>query len=655
MADIIKMDEAGLRGASNYELWLGQGNTGTVEEYLEFERADLQDLVNAADEAADRAETAAGTLDPTSFETSKAIWGEVIKVLYPTTFVDKAFGSDGNSGDHYYAAKATESAGYTASADGETLLLKNGQTHAIPKTAMQFGNLASSGLPRHMTNFGGDGESPPLLDARQDLSGKTWTLVSGKTNAWETTATLQDTPIHAGVNVANSSKYALYLDVEDPDIPGGIALDWHTGGANVAANDTAIDGDPSSWGINLTGSTAGDIRTTGINTTGVRIVVNMPDSSDPNGKPLRLSDRQAVATFYGGRHGHLSMIGGSQKDNVSYQSLSGDIPTFQGIRALDMPCHGGVGPRNVIGEYYARGKPSPGVPLGDSEGRTLGGGLHLFSAVDLSSHDITIGSFDVANFTQGMYAHGSVNLAYHDINVLRRSTVANCSQAVQLDGGPASGTSLITGGLYLHGGIDITGGEIAFRPVDELLWYINGGSWVPDSTPVSNRATLLNIVGKAAIHLKDFDVDMSAINTVTPTFMGRTLLQWSPYYGTATAIANSWFPTVILDNVQDLTTIDTGVGRRKVSFYGAEASTPHNARVHLELRNGTTLGDLWNGSTTWATYPESLITESGTTIGFGGKTRAQVRTAMDALGKTHSISNGTTMVDGSGNVVDAGI
>ncbi|MDB5707303.1 MAG: hypothetical protein JWN66_4419 [Sphingomonas bacterium] len=570
--------------------------------------------------------------------------------IVPGSYVDNARGNDATTTASYDApAKlmARAIALFPENATTPILMLKAGQNHPARDiaqgTGQQFGSYGLSGYPRRVSSYGSHA-LPPLIDARQDLSGKTWTRVSG--TAWETEATLLTKPVFSYIETANGSKFMLYLDdgPHDP-APAGKSLTWRTNNADVAANDASVIAHRGSFGINIVGRTDGDIRLSGSASKSVRLIVNLPDGSNPNGKALKLCDAGGGALFYGGDHGHLRIIGGSTKDNVAFGTMgpTGAFPTFQSVEVIEPPCHGGVGPRIVIGTFKAHGRPIEGESA-HARGRTFGGGYHVFTGNDYTERDMWAGRIDVANFTIGDYAHGGGNSGYRRDIQYGRSLITNCTTGIQRDGGPAPGVGFVVEGLYRYGGVDIVGGSQAFLMGDERVWEIHGGSFTPDNQ-AAVAVVFLGGSGNKFL-LKDFVIDASAVSTVAPIFNTRTLYLWRPYYGTSGHAP----PTLVLDNVQDVTRIDADTF--KCTMYADSSSYPDASRAHLELRNGTTLGDLWTFPH-WNSYPESLITEAGTTIGFGGKTRAQVAAAMAALGRHCSIDPGTKMVDHAGMVVDA--
>lgn len=561
-----------------------------------------------------------------------------------SVFVDKAAGDNADTGginDPYQ----TLIYAYTNTTEGLPIYAKRAQTHALPKANQQWGNSSGSGVERPFRAYGSG--VYPLLDARNDLSGLTWTSLSG--NAWQTTVTFQDTPALNGLGDSNT-KFALWLD-DETGAQGGTLLTWKVGGADATANETEVIANAGSWAIAV--GSEGDIRTIGGTHTTATITVHLPDSSDPNGADLRLSDRNDIAIFYGGTHGDVALIGGSSKDSWHSYGLGGVIPTFENITVIGAPTHAGVGPKNITGTFTAVGQPSPGTINGDNWGFTDGAGLHLYTAVDYTTQNISIGSFDVSDFKNGLYAHGSANNGYNKITVTNRSTIDNCLTAIKFDAGATVGTGFLSDGLYLNGGVDITTGYTAFSISDEPNWYINGGSFTASASQFANRATLFDFTGSGnTVTVKDFTFSMP-VPGGAPNYAARTLYRWAPYYGHGSSPTP---PTLILDNVQDVTPISLGDSQFKAGFYSHVVAYPNECRAHLDLRNGTTLGSMYNSSNgggSWTgTFPESLRMEADCTIGFGTLDWDGFETAMTALGRYYYIEAGAKLVDREGTLID---
>ncbi|CAN5701999.1 hypothetical protein BH11PSE6_BH11PSE6_00020 [soil metagenome] len=590
----------------------------------------------------------------TSFEYSSVIWPEHLKTLLPASYIARS-GND-TTGTGAYAqpwktiAKAQTPA--TETSTSTTIMLKSGEKHPVRGASANYGAIFggnSSTYPRRVSNWG-SAVLPPLIDARQDLSGITFTSLSGA--AWEASVTLGSAPRLNGVNISDGTKLALYLDhdAEDPD-PAGKSLDWITGQGSVSANDTAIIAAPGSWGVNVIGSTASDWRTTGSTAATVRIVVHLPDGSNPNGKPLKLADLAASVQFNGGEHGHLRVIGGAAKDNASTGPLGGEIPTFQSLEIIEPPCHGSVGPKNIIGLYRCHARPVEGEPAGDAEGRTTGGGgLHWFTAAPLTTKDVFCGEVDIANEAIAVYGHTSGNMGYRSGKVLRGGLIDNCASGIKFDSGKVG-----SGQEFFSEGFEV-GAPLIMTRMGNGLQCSNMPSFKAGNADARSsytakgpgQALFLEVIGIASnVEITNWDINTTAINHGSPEFAIGYLLQ-------ANIDDTDWAltprSTVTFDNCID--TSDVGKG---ATFYNAVGSSPRSAQVHLRLINGTTFKDLWF-QTNWDQYPASLYCDdSGITMGFGGKTRQQVRDAMAALSRPCTIPDSVTMVNLAGAVVDAGL
>ena len=611
-------------------------------------------LVNTTGATQIAAIGAAGALfDPASLESSNARWLDTLKTIYPGNYVDAIAGNDARATGTLSLPIRSLARAFATSAEGNTpIMLNNGQVFraravvsSSPTFGAQFGNIGLSGLARNCFNYG-TAFRAPLIDARQSLAGKTWTLLSGSSNTWGTTATLAYT-LWGGIEQANGSKHALYLDASANDIDPTTSLHWVTNNANVAANDTIVKATAGTWSMNVVGSTLGDIRNVGggeNTSSSVEIKVHLPDGSNPNGKPLWISDMQAVVTLNGGSYGHLRFVGGASKDSVSFSALNKVIPTLQSYEAIDFPCHGGVGPRNVLGLSKIHLRPLEGESVA-ANGQTFGVAHHLFCTEDLSDQDITIGALDLANGGNGLGGHGAFGAtwqSYKSVHVLRRSKIVNCNGAVSFDGGPVPRVGFTVEGIFLEQGVDIVGGISAFSLADDPILYINGGSWTPAGYA---SATCVTFVGSNnTVHLRDFVADASAVSNAAPGYYGRGLYNWNPYYG----YSGSTPSTLILENFTDASVITSMGGKLTCGEYPAGSE-----KVNLDLRRGTTLGDLVRYPSN-DIFPNSFTADaSAITFGWRGMTRAAFRAGMAALGRACTMPNSVKMVDRAGTVVDA--
>lgn len=462
-------------------------------------------------------------------------------------------------------------------------------------------------------------------------------------------------PLNAGgINVANTSKFVLYRDhtAEDPD-PTGTSLLWITNNANVTANDTAIKAAAGSWGINVSGSTTGDIRNDTSGSTAVRIVVHLADGSNPTGQPLRLMDGRGVG-FTGGSYGHLRFIGGGSKDNISFgPDAGGQSPVFQSFEMIDAVCHGGVGERSIVGLCKIIGRPIEGEAAYATGRTTQGGGYHLFTPAARPSTSIFCGSINIQNVDSAIYGHVAGTRGYGGSFMLARGGyVSNCTTLYGAAGSNIAGIGFFETSVNINGRIEALNMTNGYFVDDVPTFNINGqkGNRSRFVCKGPNRSFFLSITGwHPSILVAHQEIDASAVNNGSPDYAIPQLLG----AGAGTGPANPTLrPNVELRDVQDVTKIVVGVSS-KFGVYGAEADAPGNFDVNLRLTEGTTLGDLW-AYNTYNTWPRSLYCDgSAITVGFGGKTRAQVRAAMAALGRTCTLPNSVTMVDRTGAVVDA--
>ncbi|MEO7691557.1 MAG: hypothetical protein ABIS51_19900, partial [Sphingomonas sp.] len=329
------------------------------------------------------------------------------RMLYPVTYVDNIMGTDAAGyGAHPRKPVATFAYAYVPSPTVDTtILLRHGQRHMLTPPA--DGNDYYIGSLAHHTNLGGfgpEGNYGFCFDTRMPLSGQTWTASGG---GWSTTITLRNQlNFVGGANVAGVHLMLWHVTAPHDD-PLGEYCSLQIGNANPAANDTAVDATigVTAWSIKYAGQTAGDIRGTGHVGDTYTLHIKMADGSNPNGKPLFLTDHRGGTTITCGSHGHIVLIGTTGKDSVSFTPAGnaslGVIPWFESITMLGCGGHGGVGPKCTVGAFTAIGVPIPGE-VSYPYGQSGGAGCHNFSAgFDLSNQYLYNGSIHTRNFAIG--------------------------------------------------------------------------------------------------------------------------------------------------------------------------------------------------------------------------------------------------------------
>lgn len=531
-------------------------------------------------------------------------------------YVDVATGSNSNTGTSPAQAWATIEYAYASSSSGKTLALKKGQRHLRGAT--------QSRANRSFVAYGA-GASGPILDARQNLSGKTWTLQSG--NVWKTTVTLGQTTVSGGTT-ANSTYYGLWLD-ED-------FLVWHVGGADIAANLAAVDADPGSFAINRTGSTVQDPRGDTASTN-YDVFVHMPDSADPNGAALLITNYSAASTLQGGTNVGITFKGAWGKDSLGVAAYNGAVPTFESCRFEDFGCHGYVGPCNLT-DHYSSGMARPGY-AGYSRNRSAGGAVNMFTDTALATTVLTFDGLDLSNANQGLYAHssGTTTGIYKRWDITGSPfLIDNVTAGIQIDTPAATRLPMIIEGIQCTAPIAWTNLDQGFI-VDSAWSFTGGGSITFSANPLSNATTLANFVGTApSLTLKDTTIQ----NLLVP-FPFSTVYNICYRVSDATHTA----PTLTLDNVQDISLTD-----RKFKLPRSAGQIYH--RCNIVLINGTVVGDLMDQAT-GTNYPESLTVGAGCTFGMGDRTGPQIEAALTAAGITYSISHNTTIVNRAGAVLSS--
>jgi lysophospholipase L1-like esterase len=92
MVDVVKLDQAGLRGAGAYEYWIAEGNVGTVQDFLDAQEAAAAAQVALAEAAKSDAEAAQAAAENAAASLTEAL--STIDVLDQTPFAAMAHEND---------------------------------------------------------------------------------------------------------------------------------------------------------------------------------------------------------------------------------------------------------------------------------------------------------------------------------------------------------------------------------------------------------------------------------------------------------------------------------------------------------------------------------------------------------------------------------
>lgn len=525
-------------------------------------------------------------------------------------FVDSVNGDDGNDGSEA-APWATIEHFLANSGTGDAVGLKAGQYHPASPTK-------SIGRRYGKWGLGAD----PIMDARQSLAGKTWTLDSG--TIWKTTITLASNSVAGGVG-SNTTNFGVW-SVNDE------FAEWMVGGADIAANLTALQAlSGLGFAVNRTGSTVQDIRsdTPG---TGFDLFVKLADGGDPNGLNLKCSYRSAAGSFNGGEVRNCVLLGGFGKDSVGVaaDSYGGNVITLRDVTVLDFGEHGWVGPCNVVGTYTARGRPRKGVST-YAKGRAAGAGLNIFTNTYVSTRDLSFQNLDIADCANGFYGHGSGNRGYRDVTVSGTVTLDNVTNGIQMD--VATGTVSFVAGTLTINSIQATDIDQAFA-VDGN-WIVNGGSVAFDPDPLNPaQQRLVSFVGTAPTCLLK---NLSANFTLVVQAGKARILVGRNTDNTHTT------PILTLDTCTDI----SAAGKKGHLQRGGTGNI--QSKTDLRVINGSDIGDLMDQAT-GTNYPAALTVDAGGTFGMGDRTGSQIETALTGASVPFTISHNTTVVNRAGTI-----
>lgn len=531
-------------------------------------------------------------------------------------YVDAVAGDDGNGGRSKGAAFATIAKALSVASANQTIGLRGGQDHRYHPAGTE---------PSIAINLASYGTGKATIDGRQHLDDAVWTAVDGTENCWQTTATHVNATANNGLNT-NSWTYHLWF-------PGDEHGTWKVGGADIAANITAVDAAAGSYTVHQDGSTVQDPRSD-TNGTVYVYVVHMPDGGDPNGADISISDRQAIWYFGPGRTDNIRLIGGAGKDFA--HSANTPFPVFVDHERTDCNQHGHVGPARVIGTYKAVGRPIPGVGRGDNYGRVDGGGINIYSAIDLTDQDVFIDTVYAENFATALYGHGSTNRIYRDVHA-KKVIARNCASVVQFDVVNSTNRTAVIAGTVTIDYIDAVGINVGVNAGGDHV--INGGHMVFSANPLDTNQQVVRFNGHD---------DEVTLRNVTWEFVIANSASWKNNLYARVCDLTHVTPVLILDNCQDL----SPQGYKGAGWRGSA----YASQIELHLRNGTVIGSIMDQAA-GTNYPARLFVEDGCTFGMGNRTGPQIEAALAGAGLVEGtdfeIGASTTIVSTTGAVLSA--
>lgn len=546
-----------------------------------------------------------------------------------TVFVDAELGDDANAGT---AAAPMQTLNLAAAGlgPGDTIALRAGQYHMIEGDI--FGSSAAASPT--ITAYGAG--TYPVLDARQQIGGLVWTSLGA--NAWVTNVTFRDpSPFNDGTIDKTSRHYRLFVDDE--------ALVWQTGGSSITLNNAIVNAVAGSWGLNIVGQSDPDPRLGADNGVDHRVVIHMPDGSDPNGRNIKISDRQVIAQIFGAAIKRFSVVGGLTKDGFRATSTdAGTMALIDGYRHIGFAANGHAGLCNLSGHIEVEGRGIEDHAL-EAVDQAAGSALNLYTDDDHTTRTLTVDTncvIDMRGALRGIYGASKTTAGiYGGIKnfVMRQGScvfASNLGTVYRFDNGfddngetPFIRDKCVTRDTFAKDVANFInsrvpdwthiGGEVDFRS---------------DLEPFGSMAILADIGGGTALTIENlefrFTGDHDALGGHCNILASRS------------GIADV---TLILKNCHDRTVVTPEVRAgclHRLTTDGIRAS-----EMFLELTGGTTLGDLmdtYHGTN----YPAGLIAGGGTTFGMGDRTGPEIEAALTAAGVPHTISGQTTIVSRDG-------
>lgn len=526
-----------------------------------------------------------------SFAFVNLMQARMSQLLAVSKFVDPD-GSDANPGTQA-APYATITQALAQTTAGQGIALASGKAHLLGTTT------ADVEIDRAMTTYG-DADTPPMIDARQHISSG-WTTRAGTAGCWEKVITHRELTANIGI-ASNSMTYHVWDDM--------LHLDWKVGGASIAANVSAVDTPAGGFTVHREGSTVQDPRLD-TNATLYRYIIRLPGGEDPNTRDISISDRRGTWYYSNTTHRDVILIGSNSKDFC--HTADAPIPTLDGHIRLDCNQHGHVGPCHVKRFYRAYGQPVPGITAGDNQGRCDGGGLNLYSQIDLTAYDLYLDTVEVHNFVNGLYGHGSGNNLYNNVNV-KKFIGRNCSTAISLDAKADFSTPLT--GTYTVDKVDMETVQVAFGVAGPLV--VNGGNVVFSDNPQDPSQKISAFKSGDDIHtIKNTKFEFQFANSIT----------WDNFIAARSTSDAVAVPTLILSGCEVISTPDK---RPTIS------NSINWWKYNLYIQDETQLWDVIKNVGTLV-FPTKFFVGPYCRVGFGGLSGPEIDAAFLAAGKVDGV------------------
>lgn len=459
-----------------------------------------------------------------------------------------------------------------------------------------------------------------ILDLRKDLSTATWTLHAG--TVWKTNVTFRD-EVAAGGVTANTAYHGVWVNEQ--------FMEWMVGGASIAANITSVSAKPGSFTIHVNGSTDQDPRFASSNPPAGTVYVvylNMPDTSNPNTKNVKIIDQIAYYfdddTFVSG----VRFTGSLGKDLTACLNATA-VKIFQNCEFLDFGCHGHVGPAEFHGCKFS-GKARKGMELSGAADQTFSG-INLFYAARYP-RELVLSDLDIENTVNAIYGHGVVP----EVDGYPKITINGIFKAKYVDTAVIFQHKIDV--VQINAYCDFRDIGTAFANIYSPYTYADGGGFIAMRKIVAGRAQLVQLGNGNYVRLRNYI--FQAGNALGPTGVAQTFRLWDAFYATDTVNP----PTLELDGCIDVGWKTTA---RFVLNDGSNVFFSLNAK--LILSGGTILGNL-STSALQTNFPKRLDVGDGCQFGFGNRTGPQIEAALTAAGIPFSISGQTTIVNLDGSI-----
>ena len=476
------------------------------------------------------------------------------------------------------------------------------------------------------------------IDTRQDLSGHTWSNISG--NVWSADVVFRHDvfglsgPYTTGgteLGDYNTAMHGVWLDFE--------FFDWKVGSATIAANVAEVQNNPKSFTVHVKGSTQPDPRD-GNKPAGTEYTyyVHLPDGSNPNGKNMRIADQQPIAFDKQTQMSGIRFIGNNGKDaNAMFSAES--MKSFIDCEVIDFGGHASVGPSEWHG-CTIKGRARTG--MSKYEYNQAFSGINLFYGA-MFPRDICLSNLNIENCQWAIFGHGggTPNEGFPRVRIEGIVNLINCGRFIEFNttANNQPNNSFVRE-VICDAYLNMTEMHIGICRSQGIRRFDGGGSLTMAETTYSPRPNIAQVFDGSDTRFRNF------------TFRGPgnpgAERQW--LFDAFRTSDLALLPVLEFDNCDDL-----GWNTESRFIAPPGLSVFNKAQCHVKLTNQTRFGNLTGTgqSQTAPVLPTQFTATAGCQFGFGSLTGPEIDALFATQGKTANISGQTHIVANDGTTISS--